>query len=381
MKTKVMYIITKSNWGGAQKYVYDLATGLPKDAYEVSVALGGTGAKGAPTGMLAEKLGRASVSIHFIESFSRDIGILREWRTLVALITLLRSERPDVVHLNSSKAAGLGGLAAYIARVPIRVVTIHGFAFREQLGPTSRIMRMFLSWLTLLCATCVICVAKSDAAIARSWPFVGRRIISVPLGIHTPTLLSREEARAALSARVGRDISDTILIGTIGELTRNKGQRYLLDAVSMLKNTAVELVVVGTGDLAEILHTHARTLGIEEKVHFVSIPSDAASFLRAFDVFVLPSLKEGFPYVLLEASHAGLPIVATSVGGVRDIVEDGATGKVVPPGDANALAQAIASLLQDRAEATRLGNSAREFVNKTYSIECLHNETYARYSR
>ena len=116
-KRKILFVITKSNWGGAQRYVYDLAAALPKGEFEVVVALGGTGEASAQTGLLAERLKEASVRTIFLSSFTRDIYFFGEFKAFFELLKVIREERPDTLHLNSSKAGGIGSVAGRIAGV------------------------------------------------------------------------------------------------------------------------------------------------------------------------------------------------------------------------------------------------------------------------
>ena len=131
VKKKILFVITKSNWGGAQRYVYDLATHLPKEEFEVAVAFGGTGEVGASAGLLEVRLREAGVRIIFLTTFARDIGILREFSAFFELLRTIRAENPDVLHLNSSKAGGLGALSGRIAGLRRIIFTAHGFAPNE----------------------------------------------------------------------------------------------------------------------------------------------------------------------------------------------------------------------------------------------------------
>jgi glycosyltransferase involved in cell wall biosynthesis len=311
-KKKILFVITKSNWGGAQRYVYDLATNLPKDQFEVAVVLGGTGEVGASTGILAKRLADAEVRTIFLGSFMRDVSFLREWRALRELTTLFKQERPDVVHLNSSKAGGLGALAARLAGVPRIVFTAHGWAHRENRSLPARLAIWLASWLTIVLAHTIIAVSTYDHRDAPVF-FSRRKITVIHNGIALPLALGPgERIRSAFPTGVH-------ITGTIGDLSKNKNQISLVEQA--LQNPNMYVAIVGDeGEERAHLELKIKEYGLKDRVKiFGFIP--ASEVLRGFDTFALPSLKEGLPYVLLEAKAAGLPIEANRVGGVGEILD------------------------------------------------------------
>ena len=170
VKKRLLFLITKSNWGGAQRYVYDIATDLPSDHFQVTVAFGGHG-------MLADRLEQAGVRTVALPYSERDISLWREIALGFSLWSLFRRERPDIAHLNSSKIGGTGALAARLAGIPKIVFTAHGWAFEEDRSLVSKKIRYFLSWFTSLLATDVI-VITSRAKI-----FHPAKTHFIPMGI------------------------------------------------------------------------------------------------------------------------------------------------------------------------------------------------------
>ena len=308
---KVLFVITKSNWGGVQRYVFDLATHLPKDEFAVAVALGGTGARGAATGELASKLSSAGVRTIVVRNFMRDVSLGKEVQTFFELVRLFKNERPDVVHLNSSKAITLGALAARVAGVPNIVSTVHGWAFNEVRPYWQKLLIKILHWLGVLLAHKTIVVSQFDKTQARRWPFVRNKIICIHNGIEPLALGSGDAIRAAFPP--GAHIT-----GTVGELTKNKNQVSLIEQAQ--KDQQMYVAIVGEGELRGWLEQKIKAYGLENRVKFFGF-MPAAEVLKGFDIFALPSLKEGLPYVLLEAKMAGLPIVANRVGGVSEILD------------------------------------------------------------
>ena len=154
-KKRILFIITKSNFGGAQRYVYDLATHL-SEAYDVAVAFGGTGVHYSSEGTLAKKLSDRGVRTIFVQSLGRDINLGGDFRAFFDLIKLFKKERPDVVHLNSSKAGGMGALAGQIAGIPRIIFTSHGLPYDEDRSVFARATILTATWITFLLCKKVI---------------------------------------------------------------------------------------------------------------------------------------------------------------------------------------------------------------------------------
>ncbi len=308
---KVLFVITKSNWGGAQRYVYDLATSLPKSDFEVAVALGGTGEAGAETGLLARRLQEKGVRIIFLPSLTRDVFVLRELKALHELVRIFRLEKPDVVHLNSSKAGGLGALAGRITRVRKIIFTVHGWPFWESRNIFAKALIYLFSWMTGLLSHVVITISNYDLKVAQNMLFVRHKVVRIYNGIAPMSFGTGEKIRSAFppGARI---------TGTIGELNKNKNQIALIEEAK--NNPDMYVAIVSDGELRALLEEKIREYNLETRVKlFGFIPASEA--LKGFDVFALPSLKEGLPYVLLEAKAAGLHIVANRVGGVGEILD------------------------------------------------------------
>ncbi len=301
---KILFVITKGNFGGAQRYVFDLATSLPKSEFDVAVAFG-------EPGRVGEMLARAGVRTVVLSSMQRDVSIGADVKSFFELYRLFRRERPQVVHLNSSKAGGVGALAARLARVPRIIFTAHGWPFWEPRNPLSRGLIWLASWLTALLSHAVICISDYDLAVARQMPFVGRKAVRIYNGIAPMAFGSGESIRRMFPA--GARIT-----GTIGELTKNKNHVALLERAR--NDPGMHIAIVGEGELRAMLEERIREHGLARRVKLVGF-MPAAEALKGFDVFALPSLKEGLPYVLLEARQANLPIEAKPVGGIPEILD------------------------------------------------------------
>lgn len=308
-RTKVLFVITKSNWGGAQRYVYDLATHLP-NAYEPVVALG-PGNDSSGTGALADTLREAGIRTIFVPELARDIGVL-DLRALAALRKICSNERPVVVHLNSSKAGVLGAIAARAARVPRIVFTAHGWPFRESRTLAWRAMAWAGSLATALLVHRIMCICVSDLRAFARMPFVRRKQVLVYNGIDRGMVFgSGAIIRSAFAP-------GTRITGTIGELTANKNQAALIEAART--DPSLSVAIVGEGEDRAMLERMVAAYGLGERVKFFGF-LPAADVLKGFDRFALPSKKEGLPYVVLEARLAGIPIDASRTGGVGEALD------------------------------------------------------------
>lgn len=375
-KKRLLFVITKSNWGGAQKYVYDLATNTPRSDFEIAVAVGGTGEHNAKKGILADRLEEASIQTFFIHSFMRNIKWLGEIRTLYELFSLFLRERPDIVHLNSSKAGGIGALAARIARVPHIIFTVHGLPHFEDRNMFVRSLIWTATWITFLLCHRVITVSSQNFVTAKSFPFCSNKIALIHIGLSPGTSLSREESRTFLKLP-----TELPVVGGIGELTRNKGWKYLIDASKILLERGHQFIIciISAGEDREKLEEQVIEHGLQNHVVLSGVVLNASTYLNAFDIFVLPSVKEGLPYVILEAGHAKLSVVASDIDGIKDIIQHGTHGLLSRPKDPHGLATHIETLLTNSITAEKLGSALHNRVNKIFSYKEMLEKTIMLY--
>ncbi len=373
-KRKILYLITKSDWGGAQQYVYDLATHIDSEKYEPIVALGGDG-------LLVEELQKAGIRIIRIQGLQRDVSFLKDFRSTLDIIRILFKEKPDVLHVNSSKVGIIGTLFGRLFRIPKVLFTAHGWAFNEDRPLWQKRSIKFLQWCTVLFSHTTIAVSygvKTDM----NGPFVKKKIRVVHLGREALSMKYREDARGIIETKVTNntaslsDFHSDFWIGTIAELHPTKCLNRAIDAMASITKTFphVRFVIIHDGQEKEALQQQARNLGLEAHVFFTGTIPNAARLLPAFDLFVLPSQSEAFGYVLIEAGHAGVPVVATDVGGIPDIITSGENGLLVPPRDTPALTNAIRTLIEDKELRHRLAATHHD-VAETFSLSKMITET------
>ena len=374
-KTKILYVITKSNWGGAQRYVFDLATSLPPETFEIMVVSGGDG-------ILNKKLHDFSIRTISVPSMRRDISFASDLKTFFAFYRIFRTEKPNTIHLNSPKAAGFGSLAGRLAGIKKIITTVHGFAFNEPRPFYQKLLIKFFTWITMILSHKVIVIANREYEQARKFWFIKKKIVLISLGIKPiPNLLKADDARREIGKIIGvslqNKIINKIIVGTIAELHPNKGLPYLIDAMSEVikKHPDTTSVIIGDGQERNNLIDQIKNRGLDKSVFLAGFIDNAPDFLNAFDIFVLPSLKEGLPYVLLEAGLASLAIIATNVGGIPDIIKNNETGFLIPPKNTQSLAEAISFLIDNKDKREAVSRSLQVNIKSQFSFEKMLGAT------
>ncbi len=359
-----MYVITKGSWGGAGRYVYDLAHALTGQ-YDVSVTVGSGGA-------LVNRLTADHIPTHILSALTRDIDATQDSTAFFQLLSIFRKEKPDIVHLNSSKAGALGAIAARIAGVPRIVYTVHGWAFNEPVSTLARVFRWVVSLITMLAAHRTITVSHFDMLLS-------------PLGLHSTTVhngiapvdcLPRSVARAEICRRAGI-AEDVFIFGSIAELHTNKGLDVLIEATFAVDN--IHVVVIGEGEERAQLETLITELNLTDRVHLIGFVENASRYLLAFDAFVLPSRKEGLPYAVLEAGSAGVPVIASAVGGIPEIVGDQISGDLVHAFNIEKLAESLQEFTEQPNTIRRYADALKERVARYFNLSEMVRKTVAVY--
>ncbi len=375
-KTKICYLITKGVWGGAQKYLFALATSLPQDKYEVFVIVG----KGS---ILKNKLEEKNIKVYEVNSLQRDISIFSEIKSFIEMFNLVRKIQPDVLHLNSPKASGLGSVIARLLLIPKTIQTVHGWSFNENRNIFSKILIWFFSWITVLFTDKTIVISKSEKSQAQKMPFVSEnKIVLIRNGISKINYIDKEIVRDALLHRVGLTANDfpkdTVWIGTISELTKNKGLKYAISALSEIKTNFV-FFVIGGGEEKENLESFIFEKGLQDKVFLLGSIDIANLYVKAFDIFTLTSVKEGLPYAIMEAGGAGVPVIASNIGGIPDMIDTGKNGILVKKGSVGEITKALELLIKNPEKRKDFGIKLKQKIEKDFDIEQMIKKTLALY--
>lgn len=340
---KILYVITKSNWGGAQTYVYNMATNMVD--FEVVVALGGDGE-------LKRKLEEKGIKTIQINKLGRNINFFGDLYVFFKLISIFRRERPDIIHLNSSKIGGVGSLAGRLTGIKNIIFTAHGWAFKEDRFFISKLIIKFFSWLTVLFSHKIIVLSKYERSIT---PGNKDKVKIIYNGVKDIDFLDRETARE----KFPNIPTDKKWIGVIAELHKNKGLKYLAKALP----ENYSLIIIGEGE-EKIKGSNIYLVG--------NIP-EAYKYLKAFDIFVLPSVKEGLPYTIIEAGLAELPVLSTTVGGIPEIITQD-SGILVQPKNTEELRKNIPLLKIEH------GINLRKRILENFTFEEMLEKTKRLYS-
>jgi glycosyltransferase involved in cell wall biosynthesis len=356
--SRVLHIITRMDVGGSSDDTLLLVTRMPRREFESALISGPTR---DPVPGLAERLAEAAVPWSQVSHLQRPVSVPRDLMALRDLRKRIRALGPEIVHTHSSKAGFVGRLAARMAGVPRIFYTPHGHVFHSYYGPP--LTRMFITLERFAARFTERIVVLTDAEAEQHLAVgVGRRgqFVKIPSGVD----LAAVQAEAAGGARVRRELGlsgDTPVIGAVARLVPVKGLRYLVEAMPGILGQCPDthLVLAGDGDQRPTLEGLARDLAVAHRVHLLGFRRDAAAVTAALNVFVLPSLNEGQGRVLVTAMALGVPIVATKVGGVPEVVEDGRQGVLVPAADPRALGQAVTAVLTRPEYAASLGAAGR----------------------
>jgi glycosyltransferase involved in cell wall biosynthesis len=347
VKPRVVILVTLAEVGGAQTYVALLTEAL-RDRFDVVVAAYGPGP-------LVDAVRNAGARFVPLRNVRRALHPLRDVLGLFELIRLLRRERPVIVHANSSKAGILGRVAAALTHVPVRIFTVHGWAFNAYTG-FARQMYLWSERLVAPLTTLTICVADRERATG-----LAARACNADRTVVLHNAVPTAPAREGQPAR-------TPVVLAVGRLKAPKDFSTLLHALGRLLPGTYRALIAGDGPEREQLETEARQLGLASSVEFLGERNDIPDLIRSSDLFVLSTRSEGLPMSVLEAMAAGLPVVASEVGGIPELV-DAETGVLVPPEDPAALSTAVERLLADQGLRARLGAAGRARAEERFDLE------------
>jgi glycosyltransferase involved in cell wall biosynthesis len=359
---RIAYVITRADAvGGASIHVRDLSRAMLERGHQVLVLTGGEGP-------VTEQLRSAGVPFLPLRNLRRPVRLVRDLRALAELSRALRDFQPDVVSLHTAKAGWIGRIAASRLSIPA-VYTPHGWAFGGRFPAPARFAFHLAEKALASRAAAIVCVSRyeRDLALRCGVAEAGRlRVIYNGVRDVAPGLLADPAASPVRFVSVAR-------------FQAPKDHETLLQALARIRAAEWQMDLVGNGPLLERTRRLAVSLGVAERVHFLGYQPDPERVLARAQVFVLSSRSEGLPRSVLEAMRAGLPVVASGVGGVPEAVSDGETGLLVPPGRPAELAAALRRVLDDRSLRVRLGAEARLAYEDRFGIERVVSETVSVY--
>jgi glycosyltransferase involved in cell wall biosynthesis len=358
---RVMRIISRMNIGGPATHVVLLNAGLDRKGFDCLLV---TGSEGASEGSLRDLAVENDLRLAMIPELGREIAPWSDLVTLVKLYRLMRRERPHVVHTHTAKAGFVGRIAARLAGVPVVLHTFHGHVFHGYFSPAKTRLFLLIERLGARLSTRIITISPRLREEIAQFGVTGReRIEVIPLGFELEAFASQERGTGHLKRSLGLP-SNVKLIGAVGRLVPIKNIPLLLEAAALARqeDPTMRVVLVGDGALRDDLEARAKALGLGQAVVFAGWRRDLASVYADLDAVVISSHNEGTPASLIEAMATGCPVVSTRVGGVPDLIGDGETGRLVPPGDREALAAALLELFREPEHTARMAELAQRQV-------------------
>lgn len=381
-KTKVLLAITKANWGGAQKYVYDLANGLVDGGFNVEVVLGGHGP-------LKEKLELTEIPTISLPSLGRDIKFFADLRSAWHLFKIFRVSKPDILHLNSSKMLVLGAITGYLSGINKIVYTGHGWAFNEERSTFSKFLLKQIYKFSLLFVDKIIFVSKQTKSQAENNGFRlhPEKTVVIYNGISDSGLFSPDEARETIMAnmeekelRIFPKNEPIVWIGTVAELHKSKGLTYAINAMTSLPQN-IHYFIIGGGEERHSLKSLIVGLNLTSRVHLTGPINGAGKLITAFDVFVLPSITEALPYVILEAGLAKVAVIASEVGGISEIIHDENSGILIEPRRPTEISNAVNFVLENPEKARDYATNLHNHITAEFSLQKMIDSTVNLYDK
>ena len=375
----VCHVITKLELGGAQEVALYAVSHLDPSKFRPLLVAG-------PGGLLTDEAKTLSgVDVHILPSLARRVHVFADLVALVELTNLFRRLRPAIVHTHSSKAGILGRWAAWCARVPVIIHTIHGYGITPAQSPWLRRVLILLERMTGWITTHWIAVAQADIEKGIVWGLFDRTQVSVvrpgidPLPFQTSIDTT---TRHAIRAEFGAGPSD-FLVGTVACL---KPQKAPDDFVAVAKHVCeavpnARFVMIGDGDLRPRIESLIEAKGLSSRLHLAGWRRDISTVMKIFDAFLLTSHWEGLPRVLLEARTIGLPVVATRVGGVEEAIVQGHHGWLSDAGDIAGLSAHLLRVLRSQDGQPHGRSHSMQTLPKEFHLEEMVKQYESLYDR
>lgn len=369
--TKTVLLITRTAQGGMKNHLQILSKKLGSYNWKILMA--------GPDPLLSRPCEPSELDLHLPINDGLHPG--QDWQAVIALRRYLRGTSVDLIHAHGWKAALVAELARWrMLQVPV-LVTIHN-ALPPQFGGWKGWLMERIGGAILRGADRIIVVSPAlKEMAARIYPPAAHRIHLVPNGVDVPYLhgasLSIRRKRSEVLKSLGIAEPPRLIVGTVARIIREKGVFELVQAFDeVVRNVpSAGLLIIGDGPERERLTAAISSLKAKNTVHFLGWIDNAASLMGLFDIFVLPSWSEGMPVSIMEAMAAGVPVVASCVGGIPDLVSDGITGRLVPVRDTKTLAAAIVELLTNPEKRTRLGQAAYGAAAARFSQDNMLSQT------
>lgn len=374
-RIRIMRIIARLNIGGPAVHVTLLTERLNKERYETMLVVGSLSEDEGDMSYYAKQHG---IEPTVVPSLKREVSLVQDIRVLMAIYQLMREYKPDVVHTHTAKAGFIGRLAARMAGVPVIVHTFHGHVFKGYFSPTKTQAFLILERIAARMSDTIITLTDSlRRELTETYRITRKsRMTVLPLGLDLDAFAAAKRKAGGFREEYGVP-DDVPLIGIVARMEPVKNHKLFVEAAKRVKaiKPNARFVVVGDGDTCAETRAGVKQANLEDATIFTGWRKDTPAIYADMDVKVITSLNEGTPVTLIEALAAGCPVVSTDVGGVGDLLEGGKFGKLVPSGDAEALAAAICEVIDNPPDP----EIARQAMIRRYGIDRLVRDIESLY--
>jgi len=358
---KVLYVITRSDWGGAQVHLFDLVTEMIKKDVQCEVVVG-------EKGELYDRLQEIGVKVYFLPALVHPIRPLTDLKAIFQLNRLIKRVLPDIVHLHSTKAGWIGRISSYLAKTKV-IFTAHGWCFTEGVSSIRKKMGIFIEKKLSNITHKIICVSDYDKQLALKYGVtIDSKIKVVYNGV------SNLQQYDKLPEFSGDEALKVIMVARFSE---PKDQISLIKAIPYIDDN-IKIYFAGEGSTMSVAQDLVAEIDVTDQVIFLGQRTDVKELLSSFDVFVLSSKYEGLPISIIEAMSVRLPIIASNVGGVKELVFDGVNGLLFDADDHKELAEKI-SALQDEKLRITMGAASQEIYQQKFTLAQSLESTYQIY--
>lgn len=365
-KLTVLFIITKSEIGGAQTHLMEVVHYMHHAGHNVYVVTG-------TAGWLTNELVAIGVDYVILPDLIREINPAKDIKTINSICHILEDKHPDIIHCHSSKAGIVGRIAGAIKNIPA-VFTAHGWAFTSGVSPAKRIIYAAIEHIMLVITRKVICVSEFDRQLAKRW-FLHNysRIVTVHNGIVDKTF----------NSNIAREDFLPLKLVSVARFSHQKNNLELIRAVEQINKLysgSLQLNMVGDGPLLSEAQAYVTSHKLENDVHFLGRRTDVDDILNLNDIFCLISNYEGLPISIIEAMRAGMPIIASDVGGVNELVQDDVNGFLIPRGNISELVDKLKYILEHKELIKSMGEASRKIYEEEYTADKMNQKILSVYN-
>lgn len=363
---RILYVITKSEIGGAQTHLMEVVRYMYHAGHDVLVVTG-------TTGWLTNELAAIGVDYKILPDLVREINPAKEIKTIDYICRILEDKQPDIIHCHSSKAGIVGRIAGAIKNIPA-VFTAHGWAFTSGISLAKRIIYVAIEHMMLGITKRVICVSEFDRQLAkRCFLHNYNRIVTVHNGIVDKKFISSTV----------REYTLPLNLVSVARFSHQKNNMELIRAVEQINKLyfgSLQLNMVGDGPLLSEAQAYVTSHKLEDDVHFLGSRTDVDDILNQNDIFCLISNYEGLPISIIEAMRAKMPIVASDVGGVNELVQNGVNGFLIPRGNISELVEKLKYILDHKELIKFMGETSRKIYEEEYTADRMNQKILSVYN-